>query len=285
MAPASNWPYEAQIVGAFVYELGHRGGKAGTRVTVDLLAHSPADATLGDLLVHAQRAFLLEFKSAAKYVTDELEKPRRKAFLARLGRDGELDALSRRGHFVMYPEPQSEKGVIQIEVLPYADVSLHWRLSPSGNLATDVTDAIAGSGKLELGFSRAELVTYVNALAKPDADSDARARELEPALEALQADADDVDAESDATEASSLVFFAEDSRTVAVTLWPGAIHTLCQRVEFQKLRAGLRATRRVSRSARTDSASVPGDATLKTQLEHGSKASSPVTPKPKGIHR
>lgn len=56
-------PYENQLIGAFIFCLGHKAAELGVDKTIlNLFQQTPQDPTLGDLIVGATRVVAIEFK-------------------------------------------------------------------------------------------------------------------------------------------------------------------------------------------------------------------------------
>lgn len=66
-------PYENQLIGAFLFQLGRITPKDKT-VAINLFQQTPLDRAFGDLVVGADRCLVLEFKRNAKQLASEREK-------------------------------------------------------------------------------------------------------------------------------------------------------------------------------------------------------------------
>jgi hypothetical protein len=91
-------PYENQLIGAFLFQLGRMTPKDQT-TTINLFQQTPLDRAFGDLVVGTHRCFVLEFKRSSKQLAMEARKWTERGLQELLG--GRLDQ-SLKGHFIIY---------------------------------------------------------------------------------------------------------------------------------------------------------------------------------------
>lgn len=118
--------YENVIIGNFLFGLGAALG-AKTRTTetpplaINLLQQTPADKSVGDVLIQGSRAFrILEFKRTANNSKKEVSKKRVLDAALRAKGNETWHGLSRKVHW--YIESQYAHKALSIEIFPYLDL-------------------------------------------------------------------------------------------------------------------------------------------------------------------
>lgn len=114
--------YENVVIGNFLYGLGLSIGRAlpeqTTLSVVNLLQQTPADKSLGDMLVEFESVVrLIEFKNKASSL--EKESKKHKQLSTALSNQDEMLAVSREIHWYVETEPFEEKCANNIK--PYLD--------------------------------------------------------------------------------------------------------------------------------------------------------------------
>lgn len=118
--------YENVIIGNFLFGLGAAlGAKAAKGETpplaINLLQQTPADKTVGDVLIQGSRAFrILEFKRAANKSGKEISKKRVLDAALRAKGNEVWHGLSRKVHW--YIESQYAGEALSIKIFPYLDL-------------------------------------------------------------------------------------------------------------------------------------------------------------------
>jgi hypothetical protein len=100
-------PYENQLIGAFIFELGRRSPKEGI-AAINLFQQTPLDTVFGDLVVGATRCLLFEFKRSAAQLKSERAK---RSLSERLAwkRSTLRQEQAHRGHLVVYGHTTGEQ--------------------------------------------------------------------------------------------------------------------------------------------------------------------------------
>ncbi len=99
--------YENTYIGTFIYLFGYYAGINGVEklTSFNLYQQTPTDKTIGDLLSSiGGRNFIFEFKRTKNRIKTELDKKQRERLLQFLMKNPEYSLLSRKLHFIAYPE-------------------------------------------------------------------------------------------------------------------------------------------------------------------------------------
>jgi hypothetical protein len=149
-------PYENQLIGAFLFQLGRMTPKDQT-TAINLFQQTPLDRAFGDLVVGTHRCFVLEFKRNSKQVAMEARKWTERGLQELL--DGHLDH-SRKGHFIIYGLLTGD--TVDMHMCGYLNA-----LNPAKKLEGVPADTIIR--QLALGvFSQEHQTTEPASAARPD---------------------------------------------------------------------------------------------------------------------
>lgn len=163
-------PYENQLIGAFLYAVGYASGQranAGSAapLPINLLQQTPLDRTFSDLVLGRERAFVLEFKRSQQEVAGEREKwdPDR---LAQFRANQRIQALSAKGHLVVYGKPQPEG--IALRLCCYLDaLGLASPVKLNRGSAQKLVETLyptSPSEPFDFGLAPRDLLSYLDAL-------------------------------------------------------------------------------------------------------------------------
>lgn len=151
-------PYENQLIGAFLFQLGRMTPK-NQMAAINLFQQTPLDRAFGDLVVGTHRCFVLEFKRSAKQVASEATKWT-KFGLQELVQPGLRHTQSRKGHFVIYG--MAAGAIVEMRMCRYMNV-----LDPTTKLEEVSADTIIRY--LALGmFSQESQTTESDSAARRD---------------------------------------------------------------------------------------------------------------------
>ncbi len=100
-------PYENQIIGAFIFAMGHVSGRLrpGSLTAANLLQQTPMDPTFGDFVAGYELCVAIEFKRTQDELPSEVEKWDEKGLATYLSRP-DLLQIAEQGHLVAFFEPE-----------------------------------------------------------------------------------------------------------------------------------------------------------------------------------
>jgi hypothetical protein len=100
-------PYENQIIGAFIFAMGHVSGRLRPQsiTAANLLQQTPMDPTFGDFVAGYEYCVAIEFKRTQDDLPSESEKWDEKGLATYLSRS-DLMQIAEQGHLVAFFEPE-----------------------------------------------------------------------------------------------------------------------------------------------------------------------------------